>query len=77
MSEGEKSRKDGKSGSPKERKKSEVGSPKSEESNSAPDSYPDIPNSEINKSELNKSDPDSYRDRNPKIQKWKSITIPK
>lgn len=73
MSE-EKSRKDGKSASPKVVKKSEIGSPKSEEDNSAPDSYrDDIPiiietNSELNESEITKSDPDSYRDENRKSE---------
>ncbi len=73
MSE-EKSRKGGKSTSPKVVKKSEIGSPKSEEDNSAPDSYrDDIPiiietNSELNESEITKSDPDSYRDENRKSE---------
>ncbi len=52
-------------------KKSEVGSPKSEEdNNSAPDSYrDDLPQSEINKSDLIKSEIE-----NPK---WKYTITPK
>jgi len=60
MSEEEKSRKDGKSASPKVVKKSEVGGQKSEKENKSA--------IEHQASEINKSDPDSYRDEIPKSE---------